>query len=141
MDKAVSAGRDYVKDEPATPASYGTLAGVLRAQGEYDGATDVLQKAMSAAPKNARLAHYLAEHVKETPVLQPAVVQQFLKAASEIADRLTADTDPGNRADGISVRARIVEAQAEMEKDPAKKKQLLAEADRLQKQAEQLLRK
>ena len=141
MDKAVSAGRDYVKDEPADASSYGTLAGALRAQRDYSGATDALKAAMAAAQKNARLARYLTEHVKEAPGLQPAVVQQFLTTASEIADRLTADANTGNQADGYTVKALIVEAQAAIEKDPVKKKQLLAQVDRFDQEAQKALRK
>jgi len=115
IDKAVKYARRYVEERPTRADGYGTLAAMLRQQGDHDRATAVLVDAKSKISTSNRdafdLAKAVVEHVKESPDLNPVIAARFLAEAGVARDRLLSDTDSDWRALGTILKTDILDAQ------------------------------
>jgi len=141
MDEAVAFARQFVTERPTAPAGPAMLARMLRSQGSYDAATDVLLESLQRFPPDERdsdLNDELVAHVQETPHLPRGDAERLLAEALSAAESQIAV--PATRAVGLLAKSRALRAAAErIEQDPVRQRELAAESERLGKEGLALL--
>lgn len=141
IDEAVKFARLYVGERPDTGDAHAVLAAMLRRQGSPDLATVVLVDSLqrvSVENRPGRLMDEFVDHVNESPNLPRATAEHLLAEALASAERQMAD--PSSRGVGLLNKAKVLRTQAgRLEQDPVRKKQLAAEAERLQGEGTNLI--
>jgi len=143
IDEARSFARRYTEEKPTSARGYGMLATMLRLEGAHDRATEALLQAtqmVSVDERDLVLAEHVVQHVEESPDLPRATAERFLNEALASAERQMAGES--TRGLGLVLKGKVLHARASrLEQDPAQKKQLAAEADRLHRQGMDVLLK
>jgi tetratricopeptide (TPR) repeat protein len=125
---------------PNDPAVFNAIAGYYNRQGEFDKTMEAFQKAADLEPNNPQGYHLVGSYYQEKAQkdfrITPAQKLEFVLkgiAAEDKALQLN-----GNYIDALVYKNILLRQQAILEKDPAKQKELLRQADELRDKAIQL---
>jgi tetratricopeptide (TPR) repeat protein len=106
-------------------------------KGEFDRAMEAFQRITQLEPKNPQnfyqMAVYYEEKVRKDFTLKPAQVSDYLAKGMEAVDKAL-ELRP-DYFEALTYKNLLLRQQARVEKNPAKQKQLLEEADQFQKKA------
>ena len=137
-DEAEQALLKALEVKPDDPVVYTTLSGYYNRQGDFAKTIENLEKAAELDPKNPQGFHLIAtfyeEKVRKDFRLSPAEKKDFAIKGVAAEDKALA-LNP-NYVDAMIVKNILLRHQANAEtKDPAKQKELIAQADDLRSKA------
>lgn len=119
------------------PMGYQLMAGFFNRQGQFDKTMDAFQKRAELEPNNPEAWHtmgsYYYEKVFRDKSLSRDVAQKYVTAGMA-AEEKALSINP-EYFEALTYKNLIVRLQANLERNPAEQKRLLAEADRLRDQA------
>jgi tetratricopeptide (TPR) repeat protein len=125
---------------PTDPTVWNSVAGYYNRQGEFDKTMEAFNKAAELDPNNPQGYHLIGSYY------QDSVAKDFRLTPAEKADRIAKGIAAEDKA--LTLNANYIEAlvyknillrqQALLEKDPAKQKELINQADQLRNKAMQL---
>jgi tetratricopeptide (TPR) repeat protein len=136
-DEAEQALQKAVSVKPNDPIVYTTLSGYYNRQGDFEKTIENLQKAADLDPNNPQgfhlIATYYEEKCRKDFRLSPAQKHDYALKGIEAEDKALS-LNP-NYVDAMIIKNILMRHQANTEKDPAKQKQLLKDADDLRGKA------
>jgi len=125
---------------PEEPSVYTTLAGYYNRQGDFDKTIEALQQRTAKEPNNPEAHHMVAtfywDKVYRDFRLPDADKRRFVQAGIEEVDKAIALKN--DYVEAITYKNLLLRLQANMERDLARQRALLQEADRLRDQALEL---
>ncbi|HWP99626.1 MAG TPA: tetratricopeptide repeat protein [Vicinamibacterales bacterium] len=128
---------------PKDPQVYLQLAGFYNRQGEFEKTIQWLQERAALEPNNPEayylISTYYWEKAHRDFRLTEAQKRDYIMKGIEAADKAIA-LNP-NYMEALTYKNLLLRLQANVEKDPAKQKALIAEADRLRNRAIELQKK
>jgi tetratricopeptide (TPR) repeat protein len=130
LAEAEKVARRLVDEDSRSAESYRVLAQTLRESDRQDEATAVLRKARMALPSSEqrRLVGAMAEHARQSPTLPKTDLKALVDEMMTIGDGWVA-TEP-LQPTGPLAKQLALELQADrLEQNPARKRELLAEAE------------
>jgi tetratricopeptide (TPR) repeat protein len=123
--------------KPNDPVVYTTLSGYYNRQGDFDKTIENLQKAADLDPKNPQGFHLIAtffeEKVRKDFRLTPAQKTDYSLKGIAAEDKAL-ELNP-NYVDAMIVKNILLRHEANAEKDPAKQKALISQADEIRTKA------
>lgn len=123
--------------KPNDPAVYTALAGFYNTQGEFEKTMEAFARAAELDPNNPQGYHLMGSYYQEKASkdfrLTPAQKQEYNKLGIEAEDKALA-LNP-NYVDALVYKNILLRQLALVEKDPARQKQLIQEADDLRNKA------
>ncbi len=126
--------------KPDEPAVYTTLAGYYNRQGDFDKTIDALQQRVGKEPTNPEAHHMVAtfywDKVYRDFRLSDADKRKFVLAGIDAADK--AIQIKNDYVEAITYKNLLLRLQANLEKDVARQRALLSEADKLRDRALEL---
>ncbi len=126
--------------KPEEPAVYTTLAGYYNRQGDFDKTIDALHQRTAKEPNNPEAHHMVAtfywDKVYRDFRLADADKRRFVQAGIEEVDKAIALKN--DYVEAITYKNLLLRLQANLEKDVARQRTLLQEADKLRDQALEL---
>jgi len=129
--------------KPDEPTVYTTLAGYYNRQGDFDKTIDALQQRTAKEPNNPEAHHMVAtfywDKVYRDFRLADADKKKFVQAGIEEVDKAIALKN--DYVEAITYKNLLLRLQANLEKDVARQKDLLREADKLRDQALEIRKK
>ena len=129
--------------KPDEPTVYTTLAGYYNRQGDFDKTIDALQQRVAKEPNNPEAHHMVAtfywDKVYRDFRLADADKRRFVQSGIESVDKAIALKD--DYVEAITYKNLLLRLQANLEKDVARQRALLQEADRLRDQALEIRKK
>jgi len=129
--------------KPDEPTVYTTLAGYYNRQGDFDKTIDALQQRTAKEPNNPEAHHMVAtfywDKVYRDFRLADADKRKFVQAGIDEVDKAIALKS--DYVEAITYKNLLLRLQANLEKDVAKQRELLREADKLRDQALELRKK
>jgi tetratricopeptide (TPR) repeat protein len=130
-------GRDA---RPNDPAVYNAIAGYYNRQGEFDKTMEAFKKAADLEPNNPQGFHLIGSYYQEKAAkdfrINDAQKRDFIARGIEAEDKAL-QLNP-NYIDALVYKNILLRQQANLEKDPARQKQLIGQADDLRNKAMQL---
>jgi len=125
---------------PDEPAVYTTLAGYYNRQGDFEKTIEALNQRTAKEPNNPEAHHMVAtfywDKVYRDFRLADADKRKFVQAGIESVDKAIALKN--DYVEAITYKNLLLRLQANLEKDVARQRALLAEADKLRDQALEL---
>jgi tetratricopeptide (TPR) repeat protein len=136
-DDAEAAFKKAIEIKPNDPLGFELLAGYYNRQGEFDKTIEAFQQRADLEPNNPEAWHTIATYCQDKALRDKTLTKA--KALEYIMKGIDAD----NKAlalnpeyfEALSYKNILLRMEANYEKDPAKQKALLAEADKLKAQA------
>jgi tetratricopeptide (TPR) repeat protein len=133
-EQALMKARDI---KPNDPIVFTTLSGYYNRQGDFQKTIENLEKAAELDPKNPQGFHLIAtffeEKVRKDFRLTPAEKMQYSLKGIEAEDKALA-LNP-SYVDAMIVKNILLRHEANAEKDPAKQKELIKQADEIRTNA------
>lgn len=128
---------------PNEPTVYTTLAGYYNRQGEFDKTIEALEERARREPENPEAFHTIATHYWDKAFrdyrLTEAQKREYVLKGLEAENKALA-LKP-DYIDALTFKNLLLRLQANLEKDPKRQKELIAEADRLRDEAMALQKK
>ena len=142
-DEAEAQYTKALQAKPDDPAVLNAVAGYYNRQGQFDKTIDALTKAANLAPNNPEGWHLIAvfywdEANKDYRLTDPQKKDYTLKGIAMEDKALQLNPD---YIDAITYKNILLRLQARYEKDPAKQKELLNQADQLRNKAMDMQKK
>jgi tetratricopeptide (TPR) repeat protein len=129
--------------KPSDPAVYMQLAGFYNRQGDFDKTIQALQSRAEREPNNPEAHYTIATFYWDKAYrdfrLKDDQKAQYAKAGLDAVDRAI-QLNP-DYMEAVTYRGLLLRVQAAIEKDAARQKALLAEADKMQQRATELRKK
>jgi len=123
--------------KPNDPAVYNAIAGYYNRQGEFDKTMEAFHKAADLEPNNPQGYHLVGSYYQEKAAkdfrINDAQKREFIAKGIEAENKALALN--GNYIDALVYKNILLRQQANLEKDPAKQKDLIREADELRNKA------
>jgi tetratricopeptide (TPR) repeat protein len=129
--------------KPTDPTVYSTISAFYNRQGDFDKTVDALNKAADLQPENPQgyqlVAVFYWEKAFKDKRLSPAQQKDYIQDGINAADKaLKLNPD---YVDALTYKNILLRMEANLEKDPAKRKPFIDEADKLQNRANELRKK
>jgi tetratricopeptide (TPR) repeat protein len=125
---------------PNDPMVYMRLAGFYNQQGDFDKTIEAVTERTKVEPNNPEayqtLATYYWDKAYRDFRLSDAEKMQYVQSGIEAVDKALAIKD--DYMEAVAYKNLLLRLQANLEKDPARQKQLLQEADKLRDRATEL---
>lgn len=139
-EEAEAMANKGIEVRPNEPLGYMLLAGFHNRQGNFDGAMEAWEKRAKVEPNNPEAHHmiafYLYEKAFKDYTVSAATKKAYLARAVE-ADDAALQLHP-EYVEALTIKNIVLRLQANAERDQAKQKALIAEADRLRNRAMEL---
>ena len=125
---------------PNDPAVYNAIAGYYNRQGDFDKTMEAFQKAAELEPNNPQGYHLIGSYYQEKAQkdfrINDAQKRDFIARGIAAEDKALS-LNP-NYIDALVYKNILLRQQANLEKDPARQKELLRQADEIRNKAMQL---
>jgi tetratricopeptide (TPR) repeat protein len=129
-----------IEVRPNDPTGYQMLAGYYNRQGEYDKTMEAFRKRAELEPNNPEAWHTIGtfhyEKVYRDKSLSRNVALEYIEEGLESEDKAIA-LNP-EYMEAVTFKGLLLRLQAVLERNPARQRELIAQADQLQKRAEEL---
>lgn len=142
-DEAEAMFRKAVEVKPNDPAGFQLLAGYFNRQGQFDKTMEAFQQRANLEPNNPEAWHtmgsYFYEKVFRDKSLSRDAAVKYVQAGLD-AEEKALGINP-EYFEAVTYKNLLIRLQANLERNPAEQKRLLAEADRLRDRALELQKK
>jgi tetratricopeptide (TPR) repeat protein len=132
-----------IEVKPNDPLSYEVLAGFYNRQGEFDKTMDAYEKRASMEPNNPEAWHQMGPYYSDKAMkdlkLPKDVAKKYVLRGIEVEDKALS-INPEFWA-ALAYKNILLRQQANYEKDPAKQKELLNQADTIKAKSIELQKK
>ena len=137
FEEAEAEFRKAIDVKPTDPLGYQVLAGYYNRRGEFDKTIDAFQQRADREPNNPEAWHtigsYIQDKVHRDKGLDKKKQMDYILAGIAADDKALALNSEYFEA--LTYKNILLRMQANLEKDPVKQKQLIQQADDLQKKA------
>jgi tetratricopeptide (TPR) repeat protein len=142
-DEAEAQFKKAIEMKPNDALGYATLAGYYNRQGEFDKTMEAFETRAKMEPNNPEAWHSMAPYYSEKAMkdfkLPKDKAKQYVMRGLEVEDKaLSLNPD---YFEALAYKNILLRQRANLEKDPALQKRLLAEADDLKQKAEAMQKK
>ncbi len=142
-DEAEAQFLKAIEIKPNDPTAYQALAGYYNRQGQFEKTMDAWNKRAEHEPNNPEAWHTIATYYTDELMREKRLTKDKQK---EYVDKGVAADDKAlalnaEYFEALSYKNILLRFQANIEKDPAKQKELLAEADELRNKAMEIQKK
>jgi tetratricopeptide (TPR) repeat protein len=136
-DEAEAMFRKSVDVKPNDPLGYQLLAGYYNRQGQFDKTMEAFQQRANMEPNNPEAWHtmgtYYFDKVQRDKSLSKDTAMKYVLAGIEDEDKAIGLNS--GYFEAVTYKNLLIRLQANLEKDPAKQKKLLQDADQLREKA------
>jgi len=137
FEEAEAEFRKAIDVKPTDPLGYQVLAGYYNRRGEFDKTIDAFQQRADREPNNPEAWHtigsYIQDKVHRDKGLDKKKQMDYILAGIAADDKALALN--AEYFEALTYKNILLRMQANLEKDPVKQKQLIQQADDLQKKA------